>query len=356
MNLKVIPFEQPAGSFFLSVMKADDVIRISDASPRYFDPLTMKSGGGIQRFVSKRRVDEIAEYARTVDATFPTPILLALRESCYSMRDDGSIDVDEGSCISDIVDGQHRVRGLDQSGLAKDFMVPVVFILEPTEEQKALMFATINGKQTKVPASLIYDLFGVSETRSPQKTAHEVARALNSTPERAWYRRLKMLGTKTPGSMESLSQGTFVKQLLPLISKNPVDDMNLIKQGHTPRRYPECIFNTYFVDNKDATILKILMNLFEGVKMTWPTEWDNPAAYILSKSVGFTGIMSALPTVYRQGLDRVDLSADYFSRVFLKAKGLMEARGQRLTSEFFSASASGAARLRDLFHEAVAQL
>lgn len=30
-----------------------------------------------------RRVDETAEYAKTVDATFPTSILLALREGCY---------------------------------------------------------------------------------------------------------------------------------------------------------------------------------------------------------------------------------------------------------------------------------
>jgi len=57
-----------------------------------------------------------------------------------------------GDGVADIVDGQHRVRGLMLSGRAADFSIPVVFILDPSEEQKALMFATINGKQTKVPA------------------------------------------------------------------------------------------------------------------------------------------------------------------------------------------------------------
>jgi hypothetical protein len=105
-------------------------------------------------------------------------------------------------------------------------------MIDATEEQKALIFATINGKQTKVPASLIYDLFAVTKTRSPYKTAHEIARALNSTPTSPWYRRLKMLGKKTaPGSAESLSQGTFVKFLLPRISSEPDLDMNLLKQN-----------------------------------------------------------------------------------------------------------------------------
>jgi DGQHR domain-containing protein len=316
----------------------------------------MKSAGGIQRVVSRRRVEEIAEYAKNADATFPTPILLALPENCYSFREDGTIDVVEGTCIADIVDGQHRVLGLDLSDLAKDFWVPVVFILEPTEEQKALIFATINGKQTKVPASLIYDLFGVTEKRSPQKTAHEVARAINSLPESPWYRRLKMLGTKTPGSSESLSQGTFVKHLLPLISANPVDDMNRIKTGLAPQRYPDCIFNSYFVEDKDATILKILLNVFTAVSRTWPREWADPAGSILSKSVGFTGIMLALPRIYGRGKTQENLSADYFTLVFKKAKERMAASGNALTSQFYSASSSGAGQLRDLLHEAVGQL
>lgn len=352
MNLNVISFEQPAGRFMLSVMKAEDIIRISKADPRKYDPAAMKTAGGVQRFLSSKRVSEIADYAKTVDATFPTPILLALMSEYFTDSDVGQIELQD-DCAADIVDGQHRLRGIALSGRERDFVIPVVFIVDPTEEQKALIFATINGKQTKVAASLIYDLFGVTETRSPQKTAHEIARALNSMVESPWYKRLKMLGTKTHDGIESLSQGTFVKHLLPLISSNPVDDMDRIRRGQLPQRYTNCIFNSYFVDNRDATILKVLLNYFNAARQTWPQEWSNPTGSILTKSVGFTALIMALPKIYQEGVAQKDLTTDYFGRVFNMARGALGERNQNLTSDHFAASSSGAGKLRDLFHEAL---
>jgi len=155
----------------------------------------MESEGGIQREPSPRRIREIAEYAGTVDAAFPTAVLIAINsDDCDVNKNSISI---AGNKVADIVDGQHRVLGLMQSAESADFVIPVVIMIDATEEQKALIFATINGKQTKVPASLIYDLFAVTKTRSPYKTSHEIARAINSTPTSAWFRRLKMLGKKT---------------------------------------------------------------------------------------------------------------------------------------------------------------
>jgi DGQHR domain-containing protein len=344
--LSVISFEQPAGSFLLTVMRASDVIRISRANPRHFDVDLLQTVGGIQRATSQRRIDEIAEYARTVDATFPTPILLALEPGTYRMLGDGRLEL-TGEGIADIVDGQHRVRGLEASGKADEFDVPVVFILDATEEQKALIFATINGKQTKVPASLIYDLFGVTETRSPQKSAHEIARALNSVTNSPWFRRLKMLGRKTPGSAESLSQGTFVQQLLPHISSNPVEDQDRVKRGLPLEPRAGCVFNEFWRTEKDPTILKILLNFFDAARTTWPAEWERPQASILTRTVGFQGLMAALPQVVRTGLHSNDLSCEYFRREFLRAKDRLTSAHVGLTSDHFPSSGAGANRLRD---------
>src|SRR4030067_1774367 len=190
MRIQVMAFEQPAGSFLLGALPIPDIIRISRADPRKFDRISMETIGGIQREPSGRRIKEITQYADTVDATFPTAILLALDKEKYKLSD-SFLEITDDS-VADIVDGQHRILGLKESLRKSEFTVPVVFLLEPTEEQKALIFATINGKQTKVPASLIYDLFGVTKSRSPQKTAHEIARAMNGTSDSPWYRRLKM--------------------------------------------------------------------------------------------------------------------------------------------------------------------
>src|SRR6266436_3836133 len=178
MKLPVITFDQPAGVFYLTALPAEEVIRISKVDPRKMDLETMETGGGIQREPSSKRIREITEYADTVDAAFPTPILLALSSSdCLLGENTITVLRDKAA---DIVDGQHRVRGISNSSRVADLTLPVVLMLDATEEQKALVFATINGKQTKVPASLVYDLFGVTTGRSPQKTAHEIARAMNT--------------------------------------------------------------------------------------------------------------------------------------------------------------------------------
>ncbi|MEW5804995.1 MAG: DGQHR domain-containing protein [bacterium] len=346
MKVYVLPFDQPAGSFLLAAMPAPDIIRISRADPRKFDSISLETVGGIQREPSRKRILEIAEYSETVDASFPTPILLALDDDCYTLNET-ELTI-EGENVADIVDGQHRVLGLTKSGRVADFVVPVVFILEATEEQKALIFATINGKQTKVPASIIYDLFAITKSRSPYKTAHEIARAMNNDPNSPWYRRLKMLGKKTPGSLETLSQGTFVHFLLPHISTAPDKDMDLIKQNLEPPIYEKCIFNEYFRKDQDSVILKVLLNVFQAARRTWMKEWDHPELFILSKTTGFSAIMRALPELVAEGKRRSDLSEEYFGTVFLSVKNRMAEIKVKLTSDSFSPSASGEAQLRDM--------
>ncbi len=349
MNVDVIPFEQPAGSFLLAILPASELIRISKADPRRFDEASMDTAGGIQRDPSWKRINEIAAYASTVDAAFPTPILLALDERDYRLRTN-NIEI-TGDHVADIVDGQHRIEGLKVSDAQQDFIIPVVFILSPTEEQKALIFATINGKQTKVPASLIYDLFGVTKTRSPQKTAHEIARALNSTPDSPWFKRLKMLGRKTPGSQESLSQGTFVKFLLPCISKRPDLVRDTLKRNEEAEIENDCVFSEYFIKDKDSTILKILLNVFKAAQKTWPEEWEDPEGYILTKTNGFTGIMKALPEMVSKGKASKDLSKGFFSAIFRRVKNKMRRDGMEFTIEHFEPSAAGETRFKNLILE-----
>lgn len=341
MRFPFLRFEQPAGDFILSSMPATDIIRIARPVPRKFNAETLQYSGGIQREPSNRRIGEVGAYSATVDAAFPTPILLALDADTYSIE--GSEIVINQDSVADVVDGQHRLLGLQESGRAPDFVLPVVFILEPTAEQKALLFATINGTQTKVPASLIFDLFGVTKGRSPQKTSHEIARALNGTATSPWHRRLKMLGRKTPGSEESLSQGTFVKHLLPLISSDPVGDMDKIRRGQEPPPHPRCVFNEYFVREQDPTILKILMNVFSAQKNCWNEEWEQPGRFILTKTTGFTGTMRALPALIAAGKLRQDLSEQFFTTVFTAAKAQIIAAGKQLTSEHFPSGSSGEA-------------
>ncbi len=345
MKLRIMKFEQPAGEFYLTVMGADVLIEMSKAQPRAFDDNKLRSSEGIQREPSSKRIKEISEYAQTLDAAFPTPILLALKDGEYDIDDTSdSIDIKD-NVVAEIVDGQHRIQGIKESGRAKDFKIPVVLIPSPTVEQKALIFAIINGKQTKVPASLVYDLFGITKGRSPYKTAHEIARAMNSTPGSPWYRRLKMLGRNTGGENQSLSQGTFVKHLLVHISDNPDEDRDIIaKMGKLPVRQ-KCIFNDYFREDKDEIILKILLNMFNAAKKVWPIEWDNPNQYILTKTTGFIAMMKALPYIYNSGKQNNDISEEHFEKTFENAKKNIEKENKKLISDHFNPGSVGENRL-----------
>ena len=102
-------------------------------------------------------------------------------------------------------------------------------------QDQAMVFATINLKQTKVNKSLAYDLYEFTTSRSPQKTCHDIARFLNYKEDSPFRKKIKMLGVAT-GASETLTQATFVDRLLRLISRDPMGDRDRIKRHKSLER------------------------------------------------------------------------------------------------------------------------
>lgn len=211
-TISLIELNQAIGTFYIGKMKSGDLIKISKTVSR--------GDGGVQREESKKRVLDIANYCEDPDATFPTPIIISVSEknvlgirrldeliSSRSVNErevDTLTDVldsiisltyDDSKKIAEILDGQHRIRGIEK---AKQYTLdlPIVVMFDLTEEEKAYVFSTINSNQTKVDKALIYDLFELSTKRSPYKTCHEIARILNLEKNSPFYGNLKMLGKK----------------------------------------------------------------------------------------------------------------------------------------------------------------
>ncbi len=306
--------------------------------------------GGIQREDSKKRIREITLYCDDPDATFPTPIILSVNSENIKISA-GSVEFEGKGNYAEVLDGQHRIKGIAKSNKIDQFTLPVVFVIDATEEQKAYIFSIINSKQTRVSPSLIYDLFDVVETRSPHKTCHELARSLNSSDESPFFGRLKMLG-KGGGENASLSQGAFVKALLPLISKNPDKLARDIKNQAelTSENLP---FSKYFIERKDEIIFKIIINLFNAVRDIFPEEWNNPRDFILSKSIGFTAIIRAYPHIHSVGLQKRDLSRGFFREYFSEFNDILVKGEYTLTSKHFNASEASIRGLTKLLQDAV---
>ena len=344
-----IEISQPIGTFYLGKIKA--------SSLRGAVRITRKSENidGQQRDASVKRIREIARYCMDPDATFPTSIILSIEtsENVHCEITEGGIILDFENTFGEVIDGQHRLLGILESSYEDDFELPIVFMLNPTVEEKAYVFSIINSKQKNVNPSLIYDLFDVSEHRSPQKTVHLLARALNSRDDSPFYKRLKMLGKNSEDQQKAtLSQGTFSKRILKLITKDADKDCVDIKLGNKLRLNPDLIFRETFVKDRDDIMLKILMNYFNALRNVFTSEWENPKENILWKSTGFNAMIDCLPKFYQYGLEQKSLKVEMFQGLFETFSEYLTAKQLRLTSEFFGSGEAETKRLKDLILEA----
>lgn len=345
-NLNYLQFNQPAGTFYMLKLPAKFVAKIMTVKERN------ENGEGTQRDDSKTRIEEISNYCNDPDATFPTPVILAIDSEHLSFNEsNGTVDIADIAEIADVLDGQHRIKGIAKSKNIDKFELPIVFVKDATEEQKAYIFSIINSKQTRVSPSLIFDLFAVMKKRSPQKTCHEIARTFNKNENSPFFGRLKMLG-KGGGTNASLSQGTFVKKLITLITKKPDDYLVKIKNDdELPSE--DLPFNSYFIENRDEVIFKILSNLFSAVRSQFNYEWENPDKFILSKGIGYGAIIKSFPKMFRKGKKDGDLSLSFFEKVFSNLKIVLDRKNIELTSEYFGSNEAEVTKLSRLIDEAI---
>ena len=334
-----IPIIQPIGMFYIGKMSALEILNHTVIQRR-------SEGKGVQRALKLDRVKKISKYCTDPDATFPTSIIISVEESKVKIVDDRELCFKEGEIIWNIIDGQHRLEGLKESNIAKEFELPVIFMVDLQREEEAYVFSVINSNQVKVPPSVVYDLFGIYETASPQKTAHQIARGLNSDSSSPFYQRLKMLGKKQQG-IESLSQGTFIVYLLRLISREPDSDAIDIKNKKTlldDERFP---LRGYFIKGKDEVIYKIIKNYFSAVKNVFKEQWETPKDYILTKTTGYAALITAFPEIYKSGKKEKNLSEEYFTNIFLNVKNHFDNNEIRFTSKQFPSNSQGVKQLSD---------
>ena len=314
IDFSCLQVTQPIGTFYIGVMDFTDVIAISYADVRRIEQREVEVVLGIQRPLSDDRVSELRQYVRTVDASFPTSVILAVSEN--SEDDSANLVYDEDKklmkirrkiSIARIIDGQHRIAGLINFPPGLPFQLNVTLFVDMDLEDQALLFATINLKQTKVNRSLAYDLFEFSTTRSPQKTCHNIAKLLNSEVDSPLHGRIKILGKATGKPHENITQAAVVERLMIYISANPMHDRDLLRRDKRLSRATEedqqmgnLVFRNMFIDNKDEDIMLTLWNYFGAVATRWPTAWNtDETGFILNRTTGFAALMRLLPDLYR---------------------------------------------------------
>ena len=310
IEVQCLEVTQPIGTFYIGVMKHEDLVKISYADIRRLEVGDEKREvevySGIQRELSKNRVKELGKYVNLVDATFPSSVILHIKEEDVEYDSDSKLmKLPFRDNVAKVLDGQHRIAGLeDFEGKSDNFDVNVTIFIEMELEDQAIVFATINKTQTKVNKSLVADLFAFAKNRSPQKTAHNIVRALNQKEGSPFKDKIKILGTADDKEKETITQSTFSEKIIDLISKDPMDDRNTYKKGKTPDKFSgkeleRRPLRNIFIDEKDADIAKILWNFFDAVQDTWPNSWWKvEREKVLNKSTGFIALMRFFKDVY----------------------------------------------------------
>jgi DGQHR domain-containing protein len=327
---KYLKVSQPIGEFYCCVMKAKSLYEISFSDVRRMEKEQNNDGFesylGIQRELNSNRVGKISEYIKSVDATFPNSIIVAIDSKFITLSGDYlSISYgqkDKGK-IAKILDGQHRLAGFEgtdfcftsQSNEKVDFDILVTIFVEADLHTQSQVFTMVNQNQTKVNKSLVYDLESLALARNPTKSAHQIAVLLNSKNGSPFYKRIKRLGVKTPGvTTELITQAAFVDNLVKwTISKHPGLDRDILlgrkknfiglKDKNLPDNNNESFrklpFRKSFIDGEDSAIAMNIYNFFLAVESKWPDSWsgDNKNS-VLNKTVGFIALIRTLRDVY----------------------------------------------------------
>lgn len=358
-----IRVQQPIGEFFVGSISSSDLCRISWVDVRRIEgeERQVEKWLGIQRPLNKSRVKELVTYVNTQDACFPTGVILAIEGRCVTydekkgtMTLSNNPEPEEGEEpvllgeIAKVLDGQHRIAGLLEFH-GKTFDVNVSVFVDIDIADQAYIFSTVNLAQTKVNRSLVYDLYELAESRSPQKTCHNIAVALDRHEKSPFFKRIKRLGVATAGRFnETLTQATVVQSLLGYISTNPMVDRDTYLRGHKPtlataNELNKLIFRNMFIEEKDLQITDVVWNFFEAVETRWTEAWNNfGLGNVLNKTNGFRALFRFLRPTY---LYLTAPGGVPSKEQFLKVLNRIKLSNQDFTTDVYKPGGSGETKL-----------
>jgi DGQHR domain-containing protein len=322
-QIPCIEVEQPIGTFYIGAIKSEDLLKISYADIRRVQDRDFELYLGIQRPLSPNRVKELKQYVTNIDATFPTSIILSISSlDAFYNKKKKVMEIKREERVAKIIDGQHRIAGLENYKSDTSFYLNVTIFIDMDIENQAMVFGTINLAQTKVNKSLVYDLFDLTKTRSPQKISHNIAIFLNTTKGSPFYGRIKRLGVASEKN-QTLTQAAIVESLLKYISGDTLasmKDRDLLLRGKKLDRAvgkdsTNLILRDYFIDKKDVEITRSIWNYFIAVSNKWPNAWKDIdlAGNILPRTNGYRALMRLFKPVflYLEGNIKVPSIDDY---------------------------------------------
>ncbi|WP_083861839.1 DGQHR domain-containing protein [Halomonas sp. KM-1] len=265
--------EIPAFTFS---MKVRDLLHIHYVAVRGKDD----EEGAVQRILNKRRIKDIKNYVLDGNMFFNSFILNWTDDNFSPNRQEQNIEIPLVPAGAQVIDGQHRLAGLEEAMKEEDEIgdqeVIVTLSEHLTTPQAAKIFLNINTEQKPVPKSLIYDLFGeaIDDAEHVVIRATDIAKELNDDPESPLYKSIKLPGA--PRGSGSIELSTFVSSFKQHLGRDGVFyTVNLPSFKHQ-----KTVIENFFSVMKD----------FYQHEKIWTSKSKNP----FLKAAGFNGAVDYL--------------------------------------------------------------
>lgn len=261
---------------FHLTMKVKDVIYISYVAVRGKD----EEEGAVQRILNRQRIQSIKSFVLEGNMFFNTFILNWTDKKVKPAFVNGNINVPIVPSAAQIIDGQHRLAGLDEALKENDEIgeqeILVTFCIGLSTKEAALIFVNINSEQKPVPKSLIYDLFGELEddTNHSINRATDIADELNENENSAYYGAIKF-----PGKARGVG----------------IIDLSAVVTSLKKHLEPDGVFANHKLTNLQNQKL-VILNYFSALKFYYDREdiWNSRAKNPFLTNAGFIGAIEHL--------------------------------------------------------------
>ncbi|HCG5136133.1 TPA: DGQHR domain-containing protein [Vibrio parahaemolyticus] len=367
MRIPCIRVEQPLGEFYLASIESSLLSKVT------YSRATNISDGvvtGNQRAIDDKRVGDISSYLKTREAAVPNSIILAVNhyendelevdpDKAWSIVEENGflyIDIpDENIELAAIVDGQHRVKGLESGGL--NMQIPCSIYFGLPRSLQALVFSTINFNQKKVDKSLAYQLFGYQLDEGdkdfwpPDIVAVKLSRSLNEKENSPFKDRIQLIKKQSENGGEyrwSISSAAFISGVLSLLTTNAKADRYKIGEkkiiGYNTRKSlkenSNCPLRSYYLDGNDLAIEMVIHRFFSSMKKTlWVGRSESD---IVFRTVGVAAQFSLLKDLLLKGKVTLNSELD-FDELLACFQDI------NIDSEYFSPRTATKKRLLDVF-------
>jgi len=285
-------------SVYTFPMKVKDVVLISYVAVRGVDA----EEGAVQRVLNMRRVGEIRNFILAGNSFFNTFILNWTEESVLPEYSNGNISIPISPAAAQMIDGQHRLAGLNSAMETDpdigDKHILVSLCIDLDTPEAAAIFLNINSKQTPVPRSLIYDLFGEVESDIDHaiNRANDIAHEFNDNPESPYYKAIKF-----PGNPRGVG----------------IIDLSTVVSALKPHLMPDGIFAGVNITSLDLQ-RQVVLNYFIAIKSYYDSQglWYNKVKNPFFKSAGFNGAVDHLAsTLITKCAEARSFKVDTFKRL-----------------------------------------